>query len=77
MSNQEMDNLSIEELLEEKEKDSGGEPKSSDGSGGSENNENNVSKVPEKKDRKTVVRNLLELGRSKGKLTTQEITGRA
>lgn len=73
MSNQEMDNLSIEELLEEKEKDSGGEPKSSDGSGGSENNENNVSKVPEKKDRKTVVRNLLELGRSKGKLTTQEI----
>ena len=92
MSNQEMDNLPMEEdFLEEHELESeqetgvshtasetasekSGEKSDSDTASPDENNSaQNGGSV--KKDRKTLVRDLLELGRSKGKLTTQGRAG--
>ncbi len=84
MSNQEMDNLPMEDFLEEHDIESISESDENEHSNAVEKSDKKASNsasdkgtaangVPIKKDRKTLVRDLVELGRTKGKLTTQEI----
>ncbi|HPU58739.1 MAG TPA: RNA polymerase sigma factor RpoD [Candidatus Avimonas sp.] len=70
MSNQEKD-LSLEKEVKNQEKAS--EEKTEANKAKDNNGKENKPSESGKKDRKTLVRELLELGRSKGKLTTQEI----
>ncbi|MDD2362586.1 MAG: RNA polymerase sigma factor RpoD [Oscillospiraceae bacterium] len=78
MSNHEIDNLHIEEDLFDEQESSDLEVASYDSdekSDDTDTEDGNLSPTdsPAKKDRKTLVRELVVLGRTKGKLTTQEI----
>ncbi|MDD2418582.1 MAG: RNA polymerase sigma factor RpoD [Oscillospiraceae bacterium] len=78
MSNHEIENLHIEEDFFDEQESSSSEAPSSDASekpDDTDTEKGDLSPIvsPTKKDRKTLVFELLELGRTKGKLTTQEI----